>query len=193
MGKVNMPVVPTTAEQVGAAPAGHTHSPSSIGAAAASHGNHVPATQTADNAKFLRNDNTWQKVTPANIGAATPSDLANYLPLTGGTLSGNLFINKDASPQAVLYNIGTARRACLMSDSTGAAAIATFVDNDNSVYLKIRPETNSINTVLQLLRYVSGVYTTYNVFHTGNVTCGTTELTSGTSALGTDCIYQMYE
>lgn len=35
----------------------------------ASHGNHVPATETANNAKFLRNDNTWQLVTPANIGA----------------------------------------------------------------------------------------------------------------------------
>ena len=35
-----------------------------------SHGNHVPTTQTANNATFLRNDNTWQKVTPANIGAA---------------------------------------------------------------------------------------------------------------------------
>lgn len=34
------------------------------------HGNHVPATETANNAKFLRNDNTWQTVTPANIGAA---------------------------------------------------------------------------------------------------------------------------
>lgn len=41
------------------------------GKAASSHGNHVPTTQTADNATFLRNDNTWQKVTPANIGAAT--------------------------------------------------------------------------------------------------------------------------
>jgi hypothetical protein len=41
------------------------------GKAASSHGNHVPATQTANNATFLRNDNTWQKVTPANIGAAT--------------------------------------------------------------------------------------------------------------------------
>lgn len=39
-------------------------------AAAKSHGNHVPATQAADNKKFLRNDNTWQTVTPANIGAA---------------------------------------------------------------------------------------------------------------------------
>ena len=43
------------------------------GKAASSHGNHVPAIETANNAKFLRNDNTWQIVTPANIGAATSS------------------------------------------------------------------------------------------------------------------------
>ena len=43
------------------------------GKANASHGNHVPATQTADNTKFLRNDNTWATVTPANIGAAPTS------------------------------------------------------------------------------------------------------------------------
>lgn len=43
------------------------------GKAASSHGNHVPATETANNAKFLRNDNTWQTVTPANIGAAASS------------------------------------------------------------------------------------------------------------------------
>ena len=39
----------------------------------ASHGNHVPATQTANNKKFLRCDNTWQDVTPGNIGAAPAS------------------------------------------------------------------------------------------------------------------------
>lgn len=43
------------------------------GKANTSHGNHVPATETANNAKFLRNDNTWQTVTPANIGAAAES------------------------------------------------------------------------------------------------------------------------
>jgi len=47
--------------------------PSAIGAAASSHGNHVPTPETANNAKFLRNDNTWQTVTPANIGAAASS------------------------------------------------------------------------------------------------------------------------
>ena len=37
------------------------------------HGTHVPTPQTANNAKFLRNDNSWQTVTPANIGAAPSS------------------------------------------------------------------------------------------------------------------------
>jgi hypothetical protein len=44
--------------------------PSSIGAAASSHGNHVPTVEQANNARFLRNDNSWQNITPANIGAA---------------------------------------------------------------------------------------------------------------------------
>ena len=48
-----------------------TLSASEVGAAPTSHGNHVPATQTANNATFLRNDNTWQKVTPAGIGLKT--------------------------------------------------------------------------------------------------------------------------
>lgn len=58
----------------------HTHSEY----AAASHGNHVPTKETANNAKFLRNDNTWQTVTPANIGAAASSHThSGYLSTTG--------------------------------------------------------------------------------------------------------------
>jgi len=43
------------------------------GKAATSHGNHVPTTQTANNAVYLRNDNTWQTITAAKIGAAASS------------------------------------------------------------------------------------------------------------------------
>lgn len=62
------------------------------GKAAASHGNHVPATETANNAKFLRNDNTWQTVTPANIGAAAAShgthvSYSSTAPVMDGTAS----------------------------------------------------------------------------------------------------------
>jgi hypothetical protein len=54
-----------------------TLTPSDIGAAASSHGNHVPTTQTADNKVFLRNDNSWQTVTPANIGAVPTTRKVN--------------------------------------------------------------------------------------------------------------------
>lgn len=45
----------------------------------ASHGNHVPTTETANNARFLRNDNTWQAVTPGNIGAYTKGEIDTKL------------------------------------------------------------------------------------------------------------------
>lgn len=51
----------------------HAITPSGIGAAPSSHGNHVPTTEQAKNSRFLRNDNTWQDVTPDNIGAAKSS------------------------------------------------------------------------------------------------------------------------
>lgn len=44
------------------------------GKANSSHGNHVPTTEAADNKKFLRNDNTWADVTPANIGAVPSAE-----------------------------------------------------------------------------------------------------------------------
>ena len=54
-----------------------TLTPSDIGAAASSYGNHVPTTQTANNKVFLRNDNSWQTVTPANIGAVPTTRKVN--------------------------------------------------------------------------------------------------------------------
>ena len=60
--------------------------------AAKSHGTHVPTPETANNAKFLRNDNTWQTVTPANIGAAASShgthvSYSTTAPVMDGTAS----------------------------------------------------------------------------------------------------------
>lgn len=79
---------------------GHGHAISDItnlqtaldGKANTSHGNHVPTTETANNAKFLRNDNTWQTVTPENIGAAASShgthvSYSSTSPVMDGTAS----------------------------------------------------------------------------------------------------------
>ena len=72
--------------------------PADIGAAPESHGNHVPEVQTADNATFLRNDNTWQKITPENIGTINKN--------ASNTMSGDLhyygrmYINRSHGGQA---------------------------------------------------------------------------------------------
>lgn len=70
------------------------------GKAASSHGNHVPTTQTASNKVFLRNDNTWQTVTPANIGAATTTRYTATV-ATSWTASGSYFY-KDVSVSGIL-------------------------------------------------------------------------------------------
>jgi hypothetical protein len=58
------------------------------GKANANHGNHVPATQTADNTKFLRNDNTWATVTPGNIGAYTKAEIDSKVTTINNAISG---------------------------------------------------------------------------------------------------------
>lgn len=70
------------------------------GKANTSHGNHVPATEQANNARFLRNDNTWQTITPNNIGAYHKSESYNKgevdgrvntkVSKSGDTMTGNL-------------------------------------------------------------------------------------------------------
>lgn len=77
------------------------------GKANTSHGNHVPTTETANNAKFLRNDNTWATVTPANIGAAATSH-GNHVPATE-TANNAKFLRNDNTWQTVTpANIGAA-------------------------------------------------------------------------------------
>jgi len=47
----------------------YDHSQTAHNYAASSHGYHVPTPQGANNAVYLRNDNTWQTISPADIGA----------------------------------------------------------------------------------------------------------------------------
>ena len=55
------------------------------------HGNHVPAAETADNAKFLRNDNTWQKVTPESIGAVTKTRVTEMINTALGVIENGTY------------------------------------------------------------------------------------------------------
>ena len=64
---------------------GNKPTPAAIGAATTSHGNHVPATQTADARKFLRNDNTWQSLPTASTSATGIVQLNNTINSTSTT------------------------------------------------------------------------------------------------------------
>ena len=89
----------------------------------------VPAADASgDTSKFLRGDGVWAvagavtgvkgnaesayrtgnvNLTPANIGAAAASHTHNYLPLTGGTLTGNLSSRQIAPSATNSYSLGT--------------------------------------------------------------------------------------
>ena len=111
--------------------------PADIGAAAKSHGNHVPATQTADNKKFLRNDNTWQVVSPANIGAAPVS--------AGGNIT--IHADSDASSTSEYALIKAGHNELKVASSAGGGTVTRGQDkltfNGNIVYHAGRKPTLS--------------------------------------------------
>ena len=125
----------------GKAPSSHTHddryytesemNTKLAGKADSSHGNHVPATETANNAKFLRNDNTWQTVTPANIGAAPTSHSHNDLYYTESEINTKISdindtINtKEATLQAAINGKAATVHGNHASYGTCSTAAAT--------------------------------------------------------------------
>ena len=124
-----------TAEQVGAYTKAEVDSALS-GKANTSHGNHVPATETANNAKFLRNDNTWATVTPANIGAAASSHNHSASEITSGTLgvarggtgkathTANAVLTGNGT--SAVNNVATASGAFYATAANGAAKFGTL-------------------------------------------------------------------
>lgn len=108
----------------------HTHS----AYAEASHGNHVPTTQTADNAKFLRNDNTWATVTPANIGAA-PASHGNHVPTTQAADNAKFLRNDNTWATVTPANIGAAPASHGTHLSLGTSSTTAFRgDYGNTAY-----------------------------------------------------------
>ena len=101
----------------------------------ASHGNHVPATETANNAKFLRNDNTWATVTPANIGAATSghthSSYANQNAFSNIAVSGQTTVAADTTTDTLTLVAGN--NVTITTDATNDK-ITIAATNTNTTY-----------------------------------------------------------
>lgn len=142
------------------------------GKANSSHGNHVPATQTANNAVFLRNDNSWQTVTPANIGAATSghthsvatTSAAGFAPaLAGGTTK---FLRADGTWVAP-PDTNTHR-------TTGITAGASSTNTNSSAtdpYIKIRDDSS----FREQIRLKGSGATSVSSDASGNITISSTD------------------
>lgn len=112
---------------------------SADGKAPSSHGNHVPTTESANNARFLRNDNQWQTVTPANIGAVPTGRKVNNKPLSSdislgasdvGAVPTGRTVNGKALSSDITLNASDVGAApaytCGLDDLTaGASELAT--------------------------------------------------------------------
>lgn len=98
-----------------------------------SHGNHVPTTETANNAKFLRNDNTWALVTPANIGAANAEHTHTIANVDGlqSALGEKVPGTRTVNGKALSANISLTA-ADVNADASGTANSKVSAHNTNT-------------------------------------------------------------
>lgn len=109
------------------------------GKANSSHGNHVPEVEAANNAKFLRNDNSWATVTPANIGAAE-AEHGNHVPAFGAVNNATFLRNDGAWYKVTPADIGASASGHNHNDiyyteseiNTKLEAISTTVDSNHA-------------------------------------------------------------
>lgn len=132
-----------TPSAIGASASGHSHDDRYYteaeidtklsGKANTSHGNHVPATQTASNNTFLRNDNTWATVTPANIGAAASSHthtVANITDLTATATELNYMDGVTSNVQTQLDAVKNGLQDVVYSDESDEYDATTPLNAD---------------------------------------------------------------
>lgn len=117
----------------------------------------------------------------------------SFLPTTGGTLTGNLFINKDSAPQIKLANLSNSRTGYFIEGNDNYLSIINKKDDNNQQSLYIKQESDPINEAVRIGRKVDGTTNYYNIYGTHNITKGTTDLTAGSSELATNAIYLVYE
>lgn len=171
-----------TAAQVGAAPTSHNHSksqitdfPSTMTPSAHTHskseisdfahGNHVPTTQATDAATFLRNDNTWQKVTPANIGAAAATEIAKTVS-TGLSNSGTAYVKISGFGNWGTGNWYEKGFAMLITSRGGEliwVAVSSDDSNTNAKAIRLL-NTYSKITAIHYSTSESAVYVTVNAW-----------------------------
>lgn len=109
------------------------------------------------------------------VGQALSSmatNIADIDPHAGGTIVGNLRIEKD-DPYIDLVNTTTGREGRVHNTDAENMVIANRTDDDNMVGLWIKPETAEPKDYFDLGTYINGVFKKYALFGEHTKTTGT--------------------
>lgn len=177
--------VSLTASDVGAASSSHTHNyagSSSAGGAATS-ANKVNKSMTVKlnggttegTNQFTFDGSTAKSVdiTPSGIGAAAANHTHDYLPLTGGSLTGNLVVG-NAGVQANGCVVSTWLQTTQTSDKAGNFAT---IDGDGWIYYRTPAEVRSdIGAAAASHTHTQSQISDFQVFHVGTTAPTNTKL-----------------
>lgn len=161
------------------------------GKANSSHGNHVPATETANNAKFLRNDNTWQTVTPANIGAATSGHTHTTLPYSSSVTTSDAvdgFLEANALKSVIWQNtsgVGVSNGIILSGGYTNTNyGFQIAIDDDPTYFMALRQKGTDGWKAWKKIPMGDGTNAsgTWGIGISGNAATATTATKLGTDA-----------
>ena len=153
-----------TPADIGAAAASHTHTKANI--------TDFPSSMTPSAHKASHKTGGSDALTPADIGAAAASHSHNYLPITGGTLTGNL--NGK-------YLAGTWLQTTEVTDKAGNFAT---IDGEGWIYYRTPAEVRSdIGAAVASHSHAAGDITSGTLPLTRGGT-GATTATAARSALG---------
>ena len=123
-------------------------------------------------------------ITPAGIGASATSHTHNYLPLSGGTITGA--INPKTTNSILLGSASLKYKAVYATTFYGAlsgnatsATSATNATNATNATYAVQPAASNANN--------------FNAAYVRGIRIGTTDLVAGSSALAAGEIYIVYE
>ena len=105
------------------------------------------------------------------INAITPADI-DALALSGGTLTGNLVIEKSSVPLLRVKATNLGRYCETRVDSGGNVLITNRADDSNFRGLVINQESGSLINAVQLGQKINDAWSGYNILHTGNKPSG---------------------
>lgn len=142
---------------------------------------------------ILDTDEHMAFIQNADTNAYLEGRFNEYLPLKGGTLTGNLQIEKT-TPEVIMVHTTSGRYLNVYVSGDGNIYFRNALNSNTRTSLYLMPETATDWTrAVRLQKMINGTADYYNIFGEHNVTCGTADLTAGTSPLSKGSIYQVYK